>query len=212
MAVSNNWKNLRSFLRKTYNREVNEWFRDVPNNVPDNSTARRQAKRASLILPNDSQNIALIKSLSFRYNVQRIQTWSTSYGMPIDEYQQKVTFRPIVHLFFRQDLGAVPDGRRPIRGQVAFRLINETSATMTENKARSLAVRIRSEFANNDGYVWKKGKNKYTYKHLDEGANFSVLSISETEGKEVIQKVLDVMGLTYIEDFFQEILPKKDGK
>jgi hypothetical protein len=28
MAISKNWENLQSFLRKSYNKEVNEWFND----------------------------------------------------------------------------------------------------------------------------------------------------------------------------------------
>ena len=65
MPVSKNWSNLRSFLRKSYNKEVNEWFRDEPDPVPDNSTSRKNAKRACLILPKETQNTALLKALTF---------------------------------------------------------------------------------------------------------------------------------------------------
>ena len=72
MGVSQNWKNLRSFLQRTHNRRVNEWFRDVDDPVPDNSSSRRQAKRACLILPNESQNMALLKRNIFLYEVMQI--------------------------------------------------------------------------------------------------------------------------------------------
>ncbi|MFM2380568.1 MAG: hypothetical protein RLZZ143_3151 [Cyanobacteriota bacterium] len=37
MAVSSEWQFLKSFLRKTYNKEVNEYFRDLdPSEIPEN--------------------------------------------------------------------------------------------------------------------------------------------------------------------------------
>lgn len=211
MPVSRNWKNLKSFLRKSYNREVNEWFRDEEDPTPDNSTSRKQAKRACLILPTDTQNISMMKMYVFRFNVQRVHTWSTAYGMPIEGYQESVTFRPQIHLFFRQDNGATPDGRRPIEGQISFRLMNETAATMTETKARALAIKIRNEFATNNGYVWKKGKNKYLYRDEALGLDLRILSISESEGKEVVQKLLDVLDTSYDDDRFTNIIPERSS-
>ena len=212
MSISRNWKNLKSFLRKSYNKEVNEWFRDVEASIPDNSSPRRQAKRACLILPKDSQNIAMMKMHVFRFNVQRVHTWSTSYGMPIEGYQEKVTFRPQVHLFFRQDISATPSGRRAVEGQISFRLMNETSATMTETKARILATRIKNEFALSNGYVWKKGNKKYTYLDKDDGVDLRILSISQTEAVELIKKILDVLQYVYDENNLQEIEPKRNSE
>ena len=212
MAVSNNWRNLRSFLRTVYNRRVNEWFRDVDDPLPDNSTARRQAKRACLILPNESQNMANIKMRVFYTIVQQVHLQQNYYGSPIEEVQERSTFRPQVHLFFRQDPSGVPSGRRAVEGQVSFRLINETSATMTEVRARQLAVRIRNEFALNGGFIWRKGNNKYTYNDLENRLDLRILSTSETEGRRVIDKVLDVLQLTYNNDFLQEIAPKRNSE
>lgn len=211
MAISSNWKNLKSFLRKSYNKEVNEWFRDVDDPLPDNSTGRKQAKRACLILPKESQNMALIKTLNFRYNVQQVHTWSNSYGLPIEGYQEAVTFRPQVHLFFRQDMQAVPAGRRSVEGQIGFRLMDETPATMTEAKAKALALKIKQEFTPNNGYIWKKGKKKYTYFDRSLGLDLRILSISDTEGKQLINRVLDILGSEFIDDYFQEIIPQKDS-
>ncbi len=213
MAVSREWANQKSFLRKVYNREVNEWFRDIAENeLLDNSTARKQAKKACLIQSKDSQNMSLIKMLSFRHLVQQTHLITNCYGIPIDSYQETVKFRPQVHLFFRQDSSAVSGDRRPVEGQISFRLINETSATMSETKARLLATKIKNEFALNNGYMWKKGKLKCVYKDFDNGLDLSILSLSEAEGKEVINKVIDVVGVTYNENYLRISEPKRNSE
>lgn len=211
MAVSREWANQKSFLRKVYNREVNEWFRDVDDPLPDNSTSRKQAKRACLIRPKDSQNMSLIKMQTFRQLVQQTHLRPDVYGIPIEPYQEKVTFRPQIHLFFKQDSSAVTDGKRAIEGQISFRLVNETSATMTESKARALALKLKNEFALNNGYIWKKGKFKCVYKDVSNGLDLSILSISKTEGIEVIQKMCDVTDAIYNADYLRVSEPERNS-
>ena len=211
--VSREWANQKSFLRKVYNREVNEWFRDIAENeLLDNSTARKQAKKACLIQSKDSQNMSLIKMLSFRHLVQQTHLMTNCYGIPIDSYQETVKFRPQVHLFFRQDSSAVSGDRRPVEGQISFRLINETSATMSETKARLLATKIKNEFALNNGYIWKKGKLKCVYQDFTNGLDLRVLSLSETEGIEVINKIIDVVGANYNNDYLRVSEPKRSSE
>lgn len=211
MAVSREWANQKSFLRKTYNKEVNEWFRDVDDPLPDNSTSRKQAKKACLIRPKDSQNMCLIKIMTFRQVVQQTHLKPDVYGIPIEPYQEVVNFRPQVHLYFRQDSSAVTPGKRPIVGQISFRLINETSETMTETKGRALALKIKNEFTPNNGYIWKKGKLKCVYKDFKNGLDLSILSISKTEGVEIIQKMCDVVDATYDSNLLRISEPERNS-
>ena len=103
MAVSNNWKNLRDFLRKSYNREVLSYFGDVDDPTPDNSTPRKQAKRACLILPKESQNMALLKMLTFRFTVQRVHLRPDVYGVPKGTLEAERKFKPQIVLEFLED-------------------------------------------------------------------------------------------------------------
>lgn len=209
--VSREWANQKSFIRKVYNREVNEWFRDIDDPLPDNSIPRKQAKKACLIQSRDSQNLTLIKMLTFRHLVQQTHLKPEVYGIPIEPYQEKVTFRPQVHLFFRQDSSAVTSDRRAMEGQISFRLINETSATMTETKGRALAVKIKNEFATNNGYIWKKGKFKCVYKDFNNGLDLNILTISKTEGIELIRKLCDVIDAAYDADLLRISEPERDS-
>ncbi len=121
-------------------------------------------------------------------------------------------FRPQVHLFFKQDSSAVSGGKRAVKGQISFRLMNETSATMTEAKAKVLATKIKNEFALNNGYIWKKGKIKCTYKDWELGLHLNILSLSETEGREVINKILDVLEAHYNNDYLRVSEPKRNSE
>ncbi len=213
MAVSREWANQKSFLRKVHNREVNEWFRDVEENeLLDNSTARKQAKKSCLIQSRDTQNMTLIKMLTFRQLVEQSHLISNCYGIPIDSYQETVRFRPQVHLFFSQDSSAVSGDREPVRGQISFRLMNESSASMTEAKAKLLATRIKNEFALNNGYIWRKGKLKCFYKDLETGLILNILSLSEADGKEVINKVIDVLEANYNNNYLKISDPQRNSE
>ena len=213
MVVTRERANQKSFLRKVHNREVNQWFRDIgENEILDNSTARKQAKKACLIQSKDDKNLSLIKMLTFRQLVQQTHLMTNCYGIPIDYHQESVTFRPHVHLFFRQDSSAVSGDRRAVEGQISFRLMNETSSTMTEAKAKVLATKIKNEFALNNGYIWKKGKIKCFYRDEENNLKFNVLSLSEADGREIISKVVDVIGVPYNNDYLRVSEPKRNSQ
>lgn len=211
MAVSKNWSNLRDFLRKSYNKEVNEWFADIPDDAPDNLSSRKQSKRACLILPNESQNMANIKMMSFRYICQQVHLRPDVFGFNFDQINESVAYRPQVKLVFRQDAAAVPAGKRAVEGELTFRLVNETSESMTPAKAKILALKIKQEFAIGNGFVWKKGKHLVSYKDPELGLNSNILAISEAEGIEVAKKLVDVTDGIYDQDKLTDHNPKRDS-
>ena len=190
MAVSRNWANLRDFLRKSYNREVNEWFRDVADEFPSNSTARQNSKRACLILPTESQNSALLKTLTFRFVVQRAHLRPHVYGTPIGSDQAIRKHKPQITLFFKEDLEDVAEGYSPIEGQISYRLMNETSETISKVELTAIANRIKAQFDLSGGYLWKKGKDLASYVDKAKGYQFQLLVRSKTEAKDLITSVL----------------------
>ena len=212
MAVSRNLANQKSFLSKTYNVEVTDWFADVAGSVLDNSTPRIHAMKACFIEPSDSQNMALMKMLTFRYTVQKVHTRPDVYGIEADAYQEQVTFRPQVHLFFTQDSSATTTDRRRMEGQISFRLPNETSATMNKEKAMNIAERIRSSMVGESNFVWKKGKFKLIYKDPTFGLNLNIMALNKTEGLIVIDKLINITEAVYNPDFLKTSEPEKESQ
>jgi hypothetical protein len=212
MAISREWQFLKSFLRKTYNREVNEYFRDVdPDQIPENVNSRQSAKRSCLIMPNDSQNISLMKQVNFYFNIHKAHLKPDVYGTPVDSFQEDVTFRPIIQLFFRQDDEAVPEDYQPIRGQISFRLMNESSQTITKSELTRIANKIKTEFATGSGLVWSRGKVKRVCKDSENGLNLNILCINESEGTSIIRKIYEVLNQTYDEDKCTTVNPERNS-
>jgi len=196
MAVSRNWSNQRSFLRKTYNREVNEWFRDVEDAVPDNASSRKQAKRACLILPKETQNMALIKMLTFRYECQRTHLRPAIYGTPIGSFDKQRKHKPQIVLEFREDDLDVEAGFSPLDGRISYRLMNESSETITKTELTTIANRIKTQFGGTTPYIWKKGKDLASYVDKNNGYQFQLLVRSKEDAKNLIEKVLATNGDT----------------
>jgi hypothetical protein len=193
MAVSRNWHNLKTFLRKAYNREVNEWFKDLDSEaIPDNSTGRKNAKRACLVLANESQSMALMKMLAFRFTVQRVHLRPDIYGTPIGTLDAQRKYRPQVVLEFAEDEMAVEAGYARVDGKISFRLMDETSTTLSNTELTIMATKIKTEFGGVNGLVWKKGKDLASYTHKSKGYQFQLLVKSKEDAKDLITKVLAI--------------------
>lgn len=201
MAISNDWAFQRSFLRKTYNKEVQEYFKDVPEGDEANNTTGRAATRnACLIGVNDSRVEAYMKMHTFRYVVQRVHLRPDVYGIPIDDLEESVNFSPVVHLYFYQDAQAVTPGKDPVRRQISFRLPDETTKTMNPVKARELARKIKNEFALNNGYRFDTGKIKATYAYHPKFRKMTALVRQKPDGREIITKVLSLFDQSFDAD------------
>jgi hypothetical protein len=190
MPVSRNWANLRDFLRKSYNKEVNEWFKDIADEFPDNATARKNSKRACLILPKESQNSALLKTLTFRFVVQRAHLRPHVYGIPIGSDQAIRKHKPQITLYFLEDVEDVEDGYPRVDGQISYRLMNKTSETISKAELIGFGNRIKARFGLADGYKWGKGKDMASYIDRANGYQFQLLVRSKADAKDLIASVL----------------------
>jgi hypothetical protein len=192
MAVSRNWQNLKSFLRKAYNKEVNEWFKDIASDLPDNSSGRNQAKRACLILPTESQSMALMKMLAFRFTVQRVHLRPDIYGVPVGTLDAQRKYRPQVFLEFLEDELDVEAGYARVDGRISFRLMSDNSNSISKTELTTMATRIKTEFGANNSYVWKKGKDLASYVDKSSGYQFQLLVKNKADAKTIIEKVLNI--------------------
>lgn len=193
MATSKEWVSVRSVLRKSYNREVLHYFRDLPTDDPPETT-RLAVRNSCLIRPNESQNLALIKMLNFRFQIQKVWDNPNIYSVPITHFHASVEFLPQVILNFREKLSdAKTENRYPIRAQVGFRL---TEKNISKPEAKILADKIALKFAKPTPFKWQKGRTKISYRDKEKGYEFILAAYSETEAKQLIESVLDLQGHT----------------
>lgn len=194
------WEHLQSTLIRTYNQEVREEFSDLTDD-DDLNVPRSSLRVACRITDDDSALQCLIRMMFFYFTVRRARDiQAPMYAIPTDTYQANVRFRPIVKLYFRQDLDAVPAGRRPVEAVISYRIRNEQYNTITEAELRSHALRIRTEFGTGARYVWTKGRLLVTYRDLENGINLQIYAVSKAEAIQVINKVLDCAQVPYDAD------------
>ncbi|MFB2833483.1 hypothetical protein [Floridanema evergladense] len=200
------WEHLQNQVRRLHNERVREFFADVDQD-DDISSPRGSLKQACLLKDKDSAIITAVRMMFFEFSVGNARSLQAPiYGMPVDQFQEEfeVSYRPMVRLYFSQDLAAVPNDLPPIRQEISFRLMNETSETISNGDLSLLANKIRTKFWT---YDFNKGKIKTTYTDPSKGYRLSINAISESEGLNVIQDVLSIQGHT-IEDKFLNVKDK----
>ncbi|MBW4667200.1 MAG: hypothetical protein KME60_07095 [Cyanomargarita calcarea GSE-NOS-MK-12-04C] len=97
------------------------------------------------------------------------------------------------------------------KGIISFRLMNETSESLTIDYVTQLANKIKSKFGN-PPYEWNKGKLLFSYTDYDKGYQLQLLTSSESEALRVIESVLDLKGDSVDREKIQEaknLLPEK---
>lgn len=208
MPLPNNfseWENLQDLVRKDHNRDVQDYFKNQPDN--DISTPKSRLKHTCLIKDEDTAVMTLMRMFYFQINVGKAQSIQAPiYGIPVQELQRDVKFKPQIKLFFKEDFDKdVHDGTVPLsEGEITFRLVNETSDTISRTKAESLAKKIRDEVTK-PVLVWSKGWYKCTYLDRDLGYDFRLLVKSKAEGERVIKEVLKIQNHSFDLDYFQFI-------
>lgn len=191
-AQFNPWEHLQDCLKLVHNKIVREEFSDTTED-DGIATARSSLKKACMIDDNDTASMVIIRLMFFYFDLRKAQDLQTPiYGLPDISDRVPVAGKPRVVLFFQEDYQDIEKGYRPITGEIGIRLVDETPQSLTEAKLNSLASRIKSEFATGNGYVWRKGKDMYTYLDKSKGIQMRFLSRSETEAKELINKLLDI--------------------
>lgn len=200
MALPDNFnafEHLQDTWRKVHNKRVRQHFSDL-SGIDDEwdatiDTPRGGLRVACTMNDSDSADMTIIRTLLFWVVLGEAAALQMPvYGIPSDRYQQSVKFAPQVTLYFKEDLADVEEGYAPIDAEVSFRLMGETPNSITEADLNALAIKIRNEFATGSGYRWRKGRTILSYKDIEHGYQFILHAYSETEGREVINKVLDL--------------------
>lgn len=206
------WAAIRKILRSSngYNKEVYNHFKDIEDDGTPITFNRKALRDACLIQANDSILMANARVRLFREEVQRAHLKPTVIGEFKTNFDEKVTYRCQVVLYFFQDIGAVPEGYKPIDARISFRL-DETHLTITEAKYKILANKIKTELATGTPYSFNKGKYLCLYEDDALGYNFQIYTSSETEGENVIKKIMSIQNHTFNEKLFRCSTPKRNS-
>jgi hypothetical protein len=194
MAVSKEWNLIRSWLRKTYNKEVHEYFKDLPPEVdPDNSSGRSTTKAVCLIGAKDSQGIAAIKRENFEWLKRRVaqeMPWHPFIALP----DASAEGHPQIQLwFYERYQDAKRERRKQTNTQISFRIRNNDWSSLAE--AEAMARKIRDAFARPIYHI-DRGEEKITYNDKLKGYQFTLYVIGKTEAKRILTDVFQLIGDT----------------
>ena len=226
---SGEWEFIQDWLRKgssSYNTKVNNYFKDVSSLDNSAFNARSAAKRACFIKDNDSAVIAFHKRMNFYFEVLESHLKPDVFGIPVDaDRSVRRSNIPQVSLHFEINRRTEDNDLTLIhaeqgKSRISFRLMQETSESITVTKAEQLAKKIKNTFANGKGYLWSKGKTMYSYSEWQRGYQFQLLCISQQVAKDLITQVLTIQdhtpNWTYLHELTnnnpRETYPDNPGK
>lgn len=188
---------LQDLTRRYMNREVRDFFQDLGGEDwdPDITTSRGALRVGCTHEDDDSLPMTLLRWLLFNH-VRTLKFQQPFYGIPVSSFQESRKFKPQISLYFQEDIGDIAPGYAPVTGEISFRLMNHTSSSINPSVATTYANRIRTNFGNGGGFVWRKGRLMVSYSDWSKGYQLQLLCRSETEGREVINRVLDIQNDT----------------
>ena len=203
MALPTNfkeWDHLRSVLIRIHNRWVREEFSDLggENWDADITAPRGSLRVASTIKATDSAIMVTLRFFLYYFLLRKAADLQAPlYGIPTTELQVIRRFKPQIQLHFMQDADRNYErSKSPAKGQITFRLMNETSETITGAEVERLARAVKTEFITGGGYVWSKGRLMAAYTDREKGYQLQLNCYNETSAKTLIAKVLSIQNHT----------------
>lgn len=208
LMPARDWAQLRKILRNgdSFNREVFDWFRDA-----DNNDTRRALRDDLLIGAKDSIAIAQVKMRTFREIIQKTHLKPDIIGMPKIDVDADVSYRPEVTLYFKQNKESVPRGKTAKTARASYRLMNQTSSSLSKTELKNLGRDIYNDFAKPTPYRFNKGKIIGWYVKPEEGLNLQIYSHTEEIGETVVRKILSHRNLTFDNDIYKFTKPNRNS-
>lgn len=196
----NETEHFQSVCRRNLNDEIRKAFQDLggDNWDPEVRTTRGAMRHALTHKDNDTMQMTLGRMFLYYFTYGGARALQTPvYGIPTTTYQElSLKYRPQITLYFDQSRREVTENLSRVTGEISWRLMNETSESITEAELRLRANKIKNLFVTPNLFVWHKGKIICKYTDLQNGYKLRLLVINETEGRRIIEQVLDVENKT----------------
>jgi hypothetical protein len=195
----NETEHFQSVVRRYLNKEIREAFQDLGGDdwQPEVGTTRGSMRHALTHKDNDTLQMTMGRMFLyyFTYGGAKALQAPTVIDMT-DRLYEDFVYRPEVKLFFYKKVYLGDKKYDQFVGEISYKLINETSATITPTENRRRAERIKNLFATPSRFVWHKGKLKFTYLDIPNGYDLRILASNETEARRIIEQVLDIENKT----------------
>lgn len=185
--------------KRIWNKLIKEYFRDITNleNDLDLTTPRQGLLKACLHREDDPISLTIGRMQLFLYGTTYLRDqYPIVAGDLLNDLDTEVTYKPKITLHFVEDAEDAEAGYQQVDMDVSWRLINETTQSVTESKLRAIANKIKTSFGSGNGYVFKKGRKVVLYERRSEGYKFIINARDLAEGKRLIRDIVTLNGDT----------------
>lgn len=192
-------EHLQALIRRYLNKEIREHFRDLGDEFWEAEviTTRGAMRHALTHKDGDPFQITLGRMFLYYFTFGQAKAMQPDiYGVTVISNDRTVRYKPQITLYFNNKGYDPKQKQELVEGEIAFRLMNETSTTITKAELERYANKIKTLFAGSTPFVWHKGKTMATYTDLDKGYKLQLLVTNEAEAKRIIEQVLDIQGHT----------------
>lgn len=192
-------EHLQSLVRRYVNKLVRQDFKDLGGDDwdPDVTTTRGAMRHALTHEDNDPITTTLLRLFIYYFIYNKAKSLQADiFGIPASSFDEIRKYKPQITLYFSQDTDDVEDGENKVEGEISFRLMDESSTSLTQAEINSYALKIKNDFAVPGKLVWSKGRLMVSYSDWSKGYSLQLLVSSKVEGKNLIQKVLSIQNHT----------------
>lgn len=183
--------------KKVANKIIKEYFKDVValESDLDLTTPRQALLKACLHKEDDSLMLTIARNQLFsQYTTYARDQIPLVTGDLLNELSEENAYKPKITLFFKEDDDDVDPDYQPVRMEVSWRLVNETSLSITKTELTAIANQIKTKFGSGNGYVFKKGRKIVSYRQKSKGYEFLIRARTLADGKELIRDILTING------------------
>lgn len=194
--------NLIQVLNRLQNLSVESFFASVTGDT-DVLAEQRVYFKDSLMIDVEADN--LVTAFAKVYALDRFQGLDTDdlakvYGVPIEQFGEKVAFKPQICLKFREtqiNQTDLPIRDRKLVKEISFRLLGDNIPKNFDD-LNNLRDKILAAFS---GYTWAvSNQNTYTYRDFSRGYRLAI-DIDKEGFIELVTKVLSIQDDTYDEQY-----------
>jgi hypothetical protein len=207
----NPWEHLQDTVRRVFAKEVREEFRDLGGDdwERDISVPRGSLRVACTPDDNDTATMTLIRMMLFYMVLRRAQDMQAPLiGMPYWDAGIDRKHKPQVIMHFSQSRDELANpSDTPVTGRLSFRLMDETTATITEAKLKTIAQRIKAAFTANNENIWYRGRNMAVYYAPEQGMGLKVFTDTKAHAIDLIKTVCQIAGEPYSGEYFKYSTP-----
>jgi hypothetical protein len=165
-------EHVQALIRRYINKEIREHFSDLGGDDwdPDITTTRGSMRKALTHEDSDPLQLTLARLFIYYFIYGQAKALMPDiYGIPNTVFDQVRIYRPQVCLYFSGSETPSDNVHKRVGGEISFRLMNETSTTISRTQVETLATRIKTLFAASTRFVWRKGKLMVSYTDRERG-------------------------------------------